>query len=55
MKKVSEIKKANYESNNKNHLFICDVTFFILSGILPVDKFLLHKNTHANIYDTGDQ
>ena len=55
MKKVSDNKKANYEGNNKNHLFICDATFFIFSGILPADKFLLHKNTLANIYDTGDQ
>ena len=55
MKIVPDIKKANYEGNNKNHPFICDASFFIFSGILPADKFLLHKNTLANIYDTGDQ
>ena len=55
MKKVSDNKKANYEGNNKNHLFICDASFFIFSGILPADEFLLHKNTLANIDDTGDQ
>ena len=55
MKKVSDNKKANYEGNNKNHLFICDASFFITSGILSTEKFLLHNNTLANIYDTGDQ
>ena len=55
MKIVPDIKKANYEGNNKNHPFICDASFFIFSGILSTDEFLLHDNALANIYGAGDQ